>query len=92
MPGARTRGLQAGTIWLLNSSDEPTTATVAPLSDGNEVNTSHVLEPGRLTLVAITGEDSLGFVVSAPDPITVGWSLELPGKVAYAPALLVPDE
>lgn len=92
VPGTRSEGLDEATIWLLNTSDEPASVTLTPLTGGDAVNTTHAVGPGRLVRVPITGDDALGFLVTSPDPISVGWSVVGANGTAYAPALLVPDE
>ena len=92
LPGLRTQGLDVGTLWLLNTSDEPVSATVGVLTGSDVLNTRVTLEPGRVVLIPVEDEDALGYFVSAPEPFSAGWTVTGPSGIGFATGVAVPDE
>lgn len=91
VPGARTTGLERGTVWLLNTSDEPVAATVSVLTGGSVVGERIVVDPGTVYRYDIDEEDAVGYLVQAAEPLAVAWSIVGPSGSAFAAASPVPD-
>lgn len=92
LPGLQSRGVDLGTVWLLNTSDEPVSVTVSALTGSDVFNSRQVVEPGRLVLIPVTDEDVLGYLVSANEPFSAGWTVTGPAGIAFASGVAVPDE
>jgi len=90
-PGARTTGLEQGTLWVLNTSDEPVAVTVSVLTGGSVVGERIVVDPGTVYRYEIDEEDALGYLVQAAEPVTVSWSVVGPTGSAFAAGSPVPD-
>ncbi len=92
IPGLRNHILDRGTLWLLNTSDEPVSITVSRLSDGGLVGERVVLDPGSMTSVEVEGSRTLGYLVEATGSFSAAWSLRGPTGAAFAVATPVFDE
>ncbi|MDX1690551.1 MAG: DUF5719 family protein [Acidimicrobiia bacterium] len=84
VPGLRGAGLESGTLWILNSSEEPTTVTVSALSGAGLVGERITIDPGSQRRVDVDDPDAVGYLVQAADPITVSWSITGPGGRALS--------
>lgn len=82
LPGVRTMAGVEGALWLLNTSDEPLSVTVGTLTSGEVRNSRHVVDPGRLLRLETT-RTALGYLVSAPEPLMVGWTMSGDQGVAF---------
>lgn len=82
LPGVRTMAGVEGALWLLNTSDEPLSVTVGTLTAGEVRNSRHVVQPGRLLRVETT-RTALGYLVTAPEPLMVGWTMSGDQGVAF---------
>jgi hypothetical protein len=91
LPGLRTQGLDVGTLWLLNTSDESVAVTVGVLTGSDILNSRVTVEPGRLVLIPVTDEDALGYLVSASESFSAGWTVRGPAGIAFSSAVAVPD-
>lgn len=91
VPGLRGTGLEAGTLWMLNSSEEPTTVTVSSLSGADLVGERFTLDPRTRVAVTVDDDDAVGYLVQAADPMTVAWSVEGPSGAALAVGTPVSD-
>jgi hypothetical protein len=92
VPGLRGSGLESGTLWMLNSSEEPTTVTVSSLSGAELVGERLTLDPRSLVEVPVDDDDAVGYLIQAADPITVAWSLEGPSGSALSIGTPIVDE
>ena len=92
VPGLRGSGLEAGTLWMLNSSEEPTTVTVSSLSGVELVGERLTLDPRSRVAVSVDDDDAVGYLVQAADPITVAWSVEAPSGSALSVGTPIVDE
>ncbi len=84
VPGLRSLGLDVGTLWILNSSEEPTTVTVSSLVGGDLVGERITIEPASQARVIVADSDAVGYYVQAADPITVAWSITGPAGTALS--------
>ncbi len=91
LPGLRTQGLETGALWLLNTSDEPISVTVGVLTGSDIFNSRQVVEPGRLVVIPVTDEDALGYIASAAESFSAGWTVRGPSGIAFATGVAVPD-
>ena len=91
LPGLRTQGLDVGTLWLLNTSDEPVSVTVGVLTGSDILNSKQTVEPGRLVLIPVTDEDALGYLVSASEPFSAGWTVRGPSGIAFSSGVAISD-
>jgi hypothetical protein len=92
LPGLRTAGLEEATLWLLNTLEDPVDVTVSILTGGGLVGETVSVEPGTVKEFGPVPEGGLGYLVDAPVPVTVAWSITSPTGVAYASGLPVGDE
>ena len=91
LPGLRPRGEDVGTLWLLNTSEEPLSVTVGILTGSDILNSKVTVDPGRLMLVPVTDEDALGYLVTAFEPFSAGWTVRGPAGIAFSSGVAVPD-
>lgn len=92
LPGLQTVGPNEGTLWLLNSSFEQISVTVAVLTGDAAVNTQVLVDPGSHVAVPISDPDGLGVFVEASDPFTAAWSLTGPAGTAFSVGIPVADD
>lgn len=92
LPGLRTTGLNAGTLWLMNSGFEQISVTVSQLTGAAAVNSQVLVEPGTQVAVPIDEPDALGVMVEASDPFTAAWSVQGPSGTAFSAGLVAEDE
>ena len=92
LPGLRAHGRDVGALWLLNTSDEPVSVTVGVLTGSDVLNTKLTLEPGRLVVIPVEDEDALGYLVSAAEPFSAGWTVTGPSGIGFATGVALPDE
>jgi hypothetical protein len=91
LPGLRSRGNDVGTLWLLNTSDEPVSVTVGILTESSVFNSRHTVEPGRLLLIPASA-DALGYLVSAAEPFSAGFTIRGPAGLAVSSGIAVPED
>lgn len=82
VPGARTVGLEQGSLWLLNTDESAVSVTVSALTGGVPVGETFVVDPG--TVLRVPAENADGYLVESSVPLSVAWSLEGRSGVAYA--------
>ncbi len=92
LPGLRTRGEDVGTLWLLNTTDEPISVTVGVLTESAVFNSRHTIDPGRLLLLPVTEADALGYLVTAPAPFSAGWTIQGPSGIGISSGVALPDD
>jgi hypothetical protein len=78
-------------LWLLNTSDEPVGVTVGLLTESDVFNSRHTVEPGRLLLVPASA-DALGYLVSAAEPFSAGFTIQGPTGIALSSGVPVPAD
>ena len=91
LPGLRSQGLDTGALWLLNTSDEPIAVTVGVLTGSDILNSRQIVDPGRLVVIPLIDEDALGYIVSAAESFSAGWTVRGPSGIAFATGVAVPD-
>ncbi|MBI5156535.1 MAG: hypothetical protein HZA58_00830 [Acidimicrobiia bacterium] len=92
LPGLRTQGLDTGALWLLNTSEEPIAVTVGVLTGSDILNSRQTVDPGRLVVLPVTDEDALGYIVSAAEVFSAGWTVRGPSGIAFATGIAIPNE
>lgn len=92
IPGASTRGGNAATLWLLNTSEDALVVTVSRITANETFNSSEILDPGTVTRIPVVGADALGFLIRSTDAFSVAWTLVGDAGIAYSGGLLVPDD
>jgi hypothetical protein len=92
LPGLRDEILDEGTLWLLNTGDEPVSITVSRLTTGGLVGEKVLLEPGSMTGVLAQGLRTAGYLVEASGTFSAAWSMMGPTGTAFAAPSPVPDE
>src|SRR3990172_4486848 len=91
LPGLRSRGTDIGTLWLLNTSDEPVSVTVGMLTESEVFNSRQIVEPGRLMLVPSTA-DAIGYLVSASEPFSAGWTIQGTTGIGFSSGIAGPAD
>jgi hypothetical protein len=91
LPGLRTRGTDVGTLWLLNTSDEPISVTVGILTESEVFNSKQTVAPGRLVLIPAS-EDAIGYLVSAAEPFAAGWTIQGATGIGFSSGVAIPNE
>ena len=91
LPGLRSRGTDIGTLWLLNTSDEPVSVTVGMLTESEVFNSRQTVEPGRLMLVPAS-EEAIGYLVSASQPFSAGWTIQGTTGIGFSSGIAVPAD
>lgn len=92
LPGLRTAGLEEATLWLLNTHEDPVTATVSILTGGGLVGETVTVDAGTLRAFGPVPEGGLGYLVDSAFPLTAAWSIASPSGIAYASGLPIRDE
>jgi hypothetical protein len=90
LPGVGSTAGYSASLWLLNTSEEPVSATVGALTPGGLVGEMVVVPPGRPFKVEVTVESSAGLWVVAGAPVTAAWSVIGPTGMAFAVGSPVP--
>ena len=92
LPGARTAGLEEATLWLLNTDEDAVTVTVSILTGGGLVGETVSVDAGTMQSFGPVPEGGLGYLIDAPFPLSVGWSVTSPNGTAYGTGIPVGDE
>ncbi len=92
LPGLVDEVLDEGTLWLLNTGDEPVSITVSRLTGGGLVGERVVLEPGSMQSVTAQGVRTAGYLVEASGEFSAAWSMTGPTGTAFAAGSAVDDE
>jgi len=92
LPGLRHHIVDDGTLWLLNTSDEPASITVSRLTGRGLVGERVVVDPGSMASVAVEGAGTDGYLVEATGAFSAAWSMTGPTGSAFSVAVPVPDE
>jgi hypothetical protein len=92
LPGARSSESHTASLWLLNTSEDAIVVTVSRLTASEVFNVNEILEPGTVTRIPVTGDDTLGFLVRSADPFTAAWSVRGETGLGFSAGLLVPAD
>jgi hypothetical protein len=90
LPGVGSTLGYSASLWLLNTSEEPVSATVGALTSDGLLGEMVVVPPGRPFRLEVTVEPSAGLWIEATAPVTAAWSVMGPTGVAFAAGSPVP--
>lgn len=88
-PGAGAAVDGVTSLWVMNSGDEPATATVQPLSTSALAVDKIALPPGTIRQVIVEDPDSIGYLIDSLTPISIAWSVRSDEGIAFSSAIAV---
>jgi len=91
MPGLRSLPLEEGTLWLLNTSDEPVSITVSRLTSAGLVGEKVIVDPGNMRPVPITGSGTAGVLAEASGAFSAAWTVRSETGVAFSVGTPIAD-
>lgn len=89
VPGAGAAVDGVTSLWVMNSGDEPATATVQPLSTTALAVDKIALPPGTIRQVIVEDPDSIGYLIDSLTPISIAWSVRSDEGIAFSSAIAV---
>ncbi len=84
LPGIRPTVGYTASLWLLNTSEEPVSATVGALTPEGLMGEMVVVPPGQPFEYPVIGDTASGLLVEAAAPVTAAWMVRGPTGLAVA--------